>query len=375
MEGSSTVHRLGEVIDGRYELRRLLAAGVASSVFEVQHTFTEQRLAMKIASVLGDPGEAAEERRRVLQEAKTLGRLRHPGIVAIFDAGVASGSPFIVHELLDGRSLESLVVSRGRLEPQDAVALVTQACQAVEFAHRCRVVHCALRMSSILLVHDPVVGERVKVVDFGDSRPMAAGDDDSRIDGGALGAVLYECLTGKAASEATMGQVPRPVLPNVTPALTRVVQRAMAKDPAQRQASVAQLAEELRLACPEASTHRTALLESKDDGRRRFPRAPYNTPARLVTSRGAVDGLSQDVSEGGMLFQTFESCNVGDQVVVRFGLPMDGKIADCPARVTWVRGDGQLGRARLVGLAFLDAPSEVRSSIGRYVALMATKEA
>jgi uncharacterized protein (TIGR02266 family) len=163
-------------------------------------------------------------------------------------------------------------------------------------------------------------------------------------------------------------------VPGLAPALVRVVQRALSKDRTRRQASAAQLAEELRLACPEAGARTNLLSPARDDSRRQFPRAPYNTPVRVVTGRGAVDGRSHDVSEGGILFQAMTACRVGEEVLVRFGLPMDGKVAACTARVCWVRGDENPddSRPRVMGLAFVDAPADVRRSIARYVALMST---
>ncbi|MGH7270867.1 MAG: PilZ domain-containing protein, partial [Polyangiaceae bacterium] len=108
------------------------------------------------------------------------------------------------------------------------------------------------------------------------------------------------------------------------------------------------------------------------DPRRRMPRAPYITPVSLLLKGGSIDGRTEDISEGGMLVIIRQPCLPGQVATVRFAAPMDGKVVNCEACIRWVRvarSDAADG-ARAVGLEFVQAPPEVRSSIARYVTAM-----
>ena len=127
----------GAVLDGRYELRRVLGQGAEGTVYEAVHRFTGQRHAVKIAAAqIADRDEW--KRIRLLREARALGQIRHRNIVAITDAGVSEGFPFVAMELLEGRSIEGLLVTRGRFAVPDAVGIALQVCEALSAAPRSR---------------------------------------------------------------------------------------------------------------------------------------------------------------------------------------------------------------------------------------------
>jgi serine/threonine protein kinase len=401
---------LGDVVDGRYELRRLLGSGAEGIVFEAVHRFTAQRLAIKISSPSRGDTQGRQRRARMLREATVLGRLRHPNIVAVFDARIEGDPSFLVLELLEGRTLESLLAARGTLEPTEAVRAILPACHALSFAHQRKALHRDLKPSNILVAQDAVVGETVKIVDFGASlveeepgqakltatdaivgtpsymapeQLVGEADLDNRVDVYSIGAVLFECISGRLVRPGNYKQIlhstytaPPPLLrdhaPSVSPALARVVQRAISTDRNERQASASLLADELRLACPDA-IGRTTLLESHAaESRRRFLRANYASPVRVIAADGTtIDGRSQDISESGMLFQGARVGAPGDVVVVRFSLPVEGKVASCRAHVRWVSGAGR--PLQVMGLEFADIATNVRASIARYVALMASR--
>lgn len=404
--------KVGDVIDGRYALNRLLGEGAEGMVFEAVQLFTDQRVAIKVLRLGTSPSDIEQQRARLRCEARVLGKLRHPNVVSILDANLAANSPFLVLELLEGRTLDGLIAARGRLEVVEAVNVLLQVGAAVAFAHKCGVMHRDVKPSNVIVAIDQVVGERVKLVDFGTSKCtdrdglvtavgalvgtpaymapeqlMACPDIDARVDVYSLGAVLFECLTGRVVHEGNYAQIVRAAFsgespsiaalsPTLSPALARVVQRAISHDREQRQATVAQLIEELRLACPEATGKTTFLRRQDDAARRRFARAPFSGPAHLVLAGGAIDGQVQDVSEGGMLFLALSACDVDQRGEIRFTLPIEGLVATCPVHVRWVRGAERVGddRPRIMGLEFIDAPDELRRSIGRYVALMSGVE-
>src|SRR5215472_4938925 len=140
--GRPSEFSIGDVIDHRYELRRDLGRGAGGVVFEACHTFTGRTVALKLVAPDVPRNMVGEMRARLLREARALAVLRHPGIVEVLDGGVTSdGTPYLVMEKLEGRTLEGLLTTRGKLSCEDAVATVLQLCDALDVAHRAGVVH------------------------------------------------------------------------------------------------------------------------------------------------------------------------------------------------------------------------------------------
>jgi len=398
----------GALLDGRYELRRVLGQGAEGTVFEAIHRFTGQRHAVKVATTPVPDGKDWK-RVRLLREARALGQVRHPNIVAITDAGVSEGFPFVAMELLEGRSLEGLLATRGRFAVADAVGAAIQICDALAAAHAVGVLHRDVKPGNMIVVRNLEAHELVKLVDFGTSKPtdpgaekmtapgmlvgtpsymapeqLMAQDVDERVDVYAVGAMLFECLTGAVPYEGAYPKVlmaacspsappsVRLVRPQVEATLDAVITRALAKKREDRFATVGDLAQALKGACPEADG-RTRLLAEQPPAqpRRRFNRAPYRTPVRVLSRWGEVDGRCEDISEGGMLLLSDQACEPNEEVSVRFALPIEGRVAVCKARVQWVRARPDRPYAsQAIGLEFLDASSELRASLARYVALM-----
>jgi serine/threonine-protein kinase len=401
--------KTGAILDGRYELRRAVGQGAEGTVYEAVHRFTGQRHAVKIATA-EIPKGTDWKHVRLLREARALGQVRHPNIVAITDAGVSEGFPFVAMELLEGRSLEGLLATRGRFAIPDAVGAALQVCDALAAAHAVGVLHRDVKPGNVIVVReDP--NERVKLVDFGTAKATAPGaekvtavgalvgtpsymapeqlmaqDVDEGVDIYAVGAMLFECLTGAVPYEGSYPRVlmaacstePPPsvrlVRPQVELSLEGVITRALAKKRSDRFATVAELADALRKACP----HIDGLTRMLNDAvpanappRRKFNRAPYRTPVRVTSQWGELDGRCEDISEGGMLLLSDDTCKQDEEVSVRFALPIEGKIAVCKARVQWVRARPERAHApHAIGLELIDATSEIRASLARYVALM-----
>ncbi len=399
----------GSMLDGRYELRRVLGQGSEGTVFEAVHRFTGQRHAVKIANVQVSDGDDWKHV-RLLREARALGQIRHPNIVSITDAGVAEGFPFVAMELLHGRSLESLLVTRSRFTVSDAIGAALQICGALGAAHAVGVLHRDVKPGNMIVVREGDF-ERVKLVDFGSSKPtdpgaekvtaagalvgtpaymapeqLLAQDVDERVDVYAVGVLLFECLTGTVPYEGAYPRVlmaactphappsVRLIRPQIDSTLERVIAKALAKKREDRYATVAALAEALRAACPQVDGL-TRLLEdalpANAQPRRKFNRAPYRTPVRIRTSHGDVDGHCEDISEGGMLLLTSAPCVAREEVSVRFALPIEGRIAVCKARVQWARArTDRPNTTQAIGIEILEMSPDIRASVARYVALM-----
>jgi serine/threonine-protein kinase len=317
-----------------------------------------------------------------------------------------------------------LLVTRGRLSAENTIALSLQLCDALDAAHEAGVVHRDLKPGNILIVRDRDGLERVKLVDFGiaqikeaskeqkltgvgaligtaaymaPEQLLAYDDIDLRADLYALGISMFECLTGNVPYLGpyprillqACGDGPVPRLPaEIDPAIAAVVERSIAKKRGDRYSSASEMSDALRRASSSART-RTLLLGPpplpKEPGppveapasppvaqRRRSPRAPYVTPVHISLPTGAIDGRTEDISEGGMLVICREPCQTNLRVTVRFALPIEGHVVSCEAHLRWARSASpdEIGGPRALGLEFVDVPAEVRSSIAKYVQLM-----
>jgi eukaryotic-like serine/threonine-protein kinase len=259
---------------GRYRHVRLLGRGGMATVELAQDLELERPVALKrLAENLAANDEFKQ---RFLREARLAARLSHPNIVAVYDAGEESGRPFIVMEYVEGETVSDLVRRRGRLAPAEAVTLALQACSGLETAHEAGLVHRDIKPQNLLLTP----GGTLKIADFGIARSLdgtqlteagtvlgtaaylapeqAAGEPvTATADVYALGAVLYELLTGRPPYVAeTLAELfakqrrgaiapVREFAPDVPSSLEDAVMRALARDPAYRPESAAAFADEL----------------------------------------------------------------------------------------------------------------------------------
>jgi len=205
---------------GKYEIKRLLGKGATGSVYLAADPFKQSEVAIKVmASLPSDEDEARRQLRFFQNEAALAGKLRHPHIVSILDAGiddVAGGEPlrYLVMELVEGGSLMKYCDPKELLEPARVVGIVFKCCKALEFATSIGVVHRDIKPANILVNDD----YDIKVSDFGAAQlsrsdvtqvtgvgspaymspEQVKGEEiDFRSDMFSLGAVLYHLLTGR----------------------------------------------------------------------------------------------------------------------------------------------------------------------------------
>ena len=207
----------------RYRLERRLGVGGMATVQLAMDTRLERRVAVKLlAEHLAQDSSFVSRFRR---EALAAARLVHPNIVQVFDFGAddASGRPFIVMEWVDGPSCAEILRELGRLEPDDAVSILTQACRGLDYAHRNGVVHRDVKPGNLLRGRD---GGQVKLADFGIAKATEHSDmtkvgsvlgtaaylspEQARgepagppADLYALGVISYQLLAGRLPYEAT----------------------------------------------------------------------------------------------------------------------------------------------------------------------------
>ncbi|HET9044011.1 MAG TPA: serine/threonine-protein kinase [Burkholderiales bacterium] len=261
---------------GRYELLGELGRGAMGVVYRARDPIIDRVVALKTIDS-GRSGEAAASfTERFFQEARSAGRLNHPNIVTIYDAGDAGGQAYIAMEFLEGTGLREMLDEQAPLSIARAVEIAAQVARGLAYAHEHGVVHRDVKPANIIILRN----RRPKITDFGIARLGEAdvltgsragspkymspeqirGDGalDGRSDIFSLGAVLYEMLTGRQPfGGAEVVDIMRTVLQDhpqppsahnarVPPELDALVLRMLAKRPDERHPSARWLYRELR---------------------------------------------------------------------------------------------------------------------------------
>ncbi len=263
---------------GEYEVKSLLGSGGMGEVYRARDSRLGRDVAIKVlpSFLSTDP----ERLRRFEQEARAAAALNHPNILAVFQMGTYQGAPYMVSELLEGATLREKI-NCGRLSVRKAIDYAVQIAHGLAAAHEKGIIHRDLKPENLFVTKDG----RVKILDFGLAKltQLRLGSDngapteteagtvmgtvgymspeqvrgqtaDHRTDIFSFGAILYEMLTGKQAfQKATAADTQSAILnedppevsksvPDVSPAMQRVVHRCLEKHPEQRFQSASDLA-------------------------------------------------------------------------------------------------------------------------------------
>ncbi len=284
------VPRVGDVVDGRYRIDGRIGSGGMGVVFSATHLATGRKLACKwlvLRSNYRSQRERAAMLQRFLREAQAVGRIQHPNVVEVHDAGCSAQSPFLAMELLEGETLRERL-ERGAMSWSEAMEQLGPVMEAIAEAHRKGVVHRDLKPDNIFLSRLENGETCPKVLDFGISS-LRAGEledgqstltrtgaiigtpaympleqlrgergADERVDVYSLGVVLFEVLTRKrpyvarnAADFAALitSEPPTPLSqyrPDLRGAREKAVMKALERHAADRYASVAEMLQALR---------------------------------------------------------------------------------------------------------------------------------
>jgi serine/threonine-protein kinase len=268
------------LLSNRYELGETLGYGGMSEVHKGRDVRLGRDVAVKVlrADLARDP----QFQERFRREAQNAAALNHPAIVAVYDTGETKTEygplPYIVMEYVDGRTLRDIIKTQGPLSGKRAMEVMADVCAALDFSHRHGIIHRDVKPANVMITKTGAV----KVMDFGIARAIHDGQAavtqtaavigtaqylspeqargeavDARSDVYAAGCVLFELMTGQppftgdspvaVAYQHVREEPPAPssVNPQVTPALDSIVLKAMAKGPANRYQSAAEMRADL----------------------------------------------------------------------------------------------------------------------------------
>ena len=264
---------------GRYEITGELGRGAMGVVYKAIDPVIGRTVAVKAIklSAEGTGLSRPELLSRFQTEARAAGLLTHPNIVVVFDAGEEDGLYYITMELVEGKSLQSLLDDGHAFPLPRVLRIMEQACSALQFAHERNVVHRDIKPANLMLTAD----DTVKVTDFGTAKILQFGTVsqtshvmgtpsymspeqvkgravDGRSDIFSLGVMLYEMITRekpfpgqnittviyKIVNEEPVP--PKKVDPSIHAGISAVVMKALAKDPDQRYQSCREMLEDLR---------------------------------------------------------------------------------------------------------------------------------
>lgn len=238
---------IGRVINDRFKILELIARGGMGRVYRARQEPLGREVALKVLDPRYKGDEDPEFQARFFLEASTAAKLSHPNTVTVFDYGKTSDDIyFIVMELVEGRTLSSMLKSMGALPPQRAIHIALQMARSVREAHGLGVIHRDLKPANVLITTHADEEDFVKVLDFGlvkdleDNQELTqqglfmgspkymspeqiqGGRVDARTDVYSLGVIIYYMLTGKVPFEgATQVQTLMAHVKNQVPPMER----------------------------------------------------------------------------------------------------------------------------------------------------------
>ncbi|MCU1640229.1 MAG: Non-specific serine/threonine protein kinase [Nocardia sp.] len=314
------------MLEGRYRIDAPIARGGMSMVFRGVDIRLDRPVAIKVM----DPKFAGDPQflQRFELEARAVAKLKHPGLVAVYDQGVDGDHPFLIMELVEGGTLRELLRERGPMPPHAVRAVAEPVLAAVGVAHAAGLVHRDIKPENVLISDS---GE-VKIADFGLVRAVASanitsasvilgtaaylspeqvtsGSADARSDVYSAGILIFEMLTGRTpfngdssisiALQRVEKDVPSPsrLIGGVPPEFDELVAHATAREPSHRFADATEMAVELRRIARELQLPDYRVpspTESAEHVSARYKVAPatpapaWQAPARHTPARPAV---------------------------------------------------------------------------------------
>ncbi|MBW1644582.1 MAG: protein kinase, partial [Deltaproteobacteria bacterium] len=263
---------------GKYEIIEEIGKGGMGVVYKGIDPYIERTLAIKTIrfDIPKDEADHKKWKKRFLREAKLAGNLTHPNIVTIYDAGEESGLFYIAMEYIEGKNLREMIQSSKKISFEDVQSLMEQICDALSYASKKGVIHCDIKPENIILDTEG----KVYLVDFGIARTSSTDltktmlsmvtpsytsperlngqEPDIRSDIFALGAVLYEIISGQKAFQGdTVSTIMKSILydaptkaktisSDIPKEIHYIINRALAKEPEDRYQTYDEFSNDLR---------------------------------------------------------------------------------------------------------------------------------
>jgi eukaryotic-like serine/threonine-protein kinase len=258
---------------GKYHIIELVGEGAMGVVYRASDSVLDRTVAIKVMNE--SIARQEDLRKRFLHEAQAAASLQHPNVVSIYDMGEVEGHMFIAMEFVDGVDLEKLLETNQPLSLQAKLDIIIDVLTGLTFAHKRGIIHRDIKPANIRVTEDG----RAKIMDFGVAHlasssmtstgsflgtpsymapeQITEGKTTAATDIFAVGGVLYQLLTQLKPFEAPtlqnlffriITEKPKRVselMPNLPPALDRIVEKAMAKEPSGRYGSALEMANEL----------------------------------------------------------------------------------------------------------------------------------
>lgn len=267
----------GKILGNRYEIIEKIGNGGMATVYKAKCHVLKRYVAVKI---LRDEFTTDNEFvRRFNIEAQSVASLTHPNIVSVYDVGHEGDLYYIVMELVKGKTLKEIIVEDGALGWKWSAKIAIQIASALEMAHKNNIVHRDIKPHNIIITEDGIA----KVTDFGIAKAVSnstitafgatigsvhyfspehakGGFTDAKSDLYSLGVVLYEMVTGRVPFDADTPvsvalkhmqeepEEPSKINPNVPESISKIIMKAMQKDPNLRYSSATEMKEDLEMA-------------------------------------------------------------------------------------------------------------------------------
>lgn len=320
---------------GRYDLRHVLGQGAMGIVYEGHDPVLSRKVAVKtiLKSVATDAGQ--DYSTRFMREAKAAARLNHPSIVQVYDFGVENDIAYLVMEFIQGRELRSYFDQDETFGIEEAVRIMAELLEALHFAHEAGIIHRDVKPANVILDAQ----RHVKLADFGVARIQDGADHsgggtmvgtpaymspeqvqggrvDRRTDIFSAGSILYQFLTGerpfKGAGAFTVAKMivnddpppPSSVTKLAAPVFDDIVDRALAKNPADRFSNAFEFATALRQGLQSLTSGAVASIKSTPPSTGIRPAArPRASDTELAYWRSMQD--SNDAAEFALYLEQF----------------------------------------------------------------------
>ena len=362
---------VGVKLDRRWILKRLVAKSERGRIFEAEHAHLRRHAFVRLLAE--DGGNDASAKAALLREARLLDEVQHRNLLRVFDlADTDSGDAYMVTEAVPGRPLDGLLSIRRSLPAEDAINVALAIADALSAAHSAGIVHAALCPGSILVLERPaddgattaklmdlgvaptpmgLIGGTLAAMGYASPQRIAGAPPSPSDDVHSVGAMLHEMLTGNLPSDG-IGAMPA--------GLAEVVVKALGQSDS-RFHSMGDLA----AALVEATAVHELPPSQPPPARRVHYRAAYVTPVRVRRPNGdALDGRTEDISQGGLLIVLNGDLETNEHVLVRFALPSSGRLVSVPAETRWVRA---AAGKKAFGLHFEDPGEKEAADIKAYV--------